>query len=106
MSASFRRFEILLPRRFNDGQLIPDELIADTLLELEERFGAVSSETQIIRGLWRYEDQLFRDELIRMFVDTPDIPDSRQFFVEFKERVKVRFQQIDIWITTYSIEVL
>jgi hypothetical protein len=39
MSASFRRFEILLPRRFNDGQAVPDALIADTLLELEERFG-------------------------------------------------------------------
>ncbi len=51
MSVSFRRFEILLPRRFNDGQTVPDELIADTLLELEERFGAVSSETQSIRGL-------------------------------------------------------
>jgi hypothetical protein len=29
MSASYRRFEILLPRRFNDGQQVPDELIAD-----------------------------------------------------------------------------
>ena len=106
MNASFRRFEILLPRRFNDGQPVPDELIADTLLELEEHFGAVSCETQIIRGLWRYEDELFRDELIRTFVDAPDVPESRDFFLEFKERVKARFQQIDIWMTTYSIEVL
>ncbi len=81
-------------------------MIADTLLELEERFGAVSSETQTIRGLWRHEDQLFRDELIRVFVDTPDDPESRQFFLEFKERAKVRFKQIDIWMTTYPIEVL
>ena len=50
MSDSFRRFEILLPQRFNDGRPVPDELIADTLLELEKRFGAVSSETQTIRG--------------------------------------------------------
>ena len=74
MSNSFRRFEILLPRRFNNGQAVPDELIADTLLELEERFGAVSSETQPIHGLWRHEDQIFRDELIRVFVDTLVIP--------------------------------
>lgn len=98
MSASFRWFELLLPRRFNNGQSVPDELIADTLLELEERFDAVSSESQTIRGLWRHEDQLFRDELIRVFVDTLDVPESRQFFLEFKERVKVRFQQIDIWL--------
>ena len=85
---------------------MPDEFIADTLLELEERFGAVSSETQIIRGLWRHEDELFRDELIRVFVDTSDVPESRAFFVEFKERLKARFQQIDIWMTTYPIDIL
>ena len=78
MNASFRRFEILLPRRFNDGRTVPDELIADTLLELEERFGAVSSETQSIRGLWRHEDQLFCEELIRVFVDTLDVPERLQ----------------------------
>ena len=106
MSDSFRRFEILLPQRFNDGRPVPDELIADTLLELEERFGAVSSETQTIRGLWRHEGQLFRDDLIRVSVDVPDVPDSRQFLVEFKNRLKVRFQQLDIWMTTHSIEVM
>jgi hypothetical protein len=37
-----RRFEILLPLRFNDGQAVPDELIAELLLQLESRFGARS----------------------------------------------------------------
>ena len=106
MSASFRRFEILLPRKFNDGLPVPDELIADTILELEERFSAVSSETQTISGFWRYEDQRFRDELIRKSVDAPDVPDSRLFFMEFKERVKASFRRIDIWMTTYPIDVL
>jgi hypothetical protein len=46
MSKSLRRYEILLPLRLNDGQPVPDDLVADTLLELEQRFGAVSSETQ------------------------------------------------------------
>jgi len=45
MSRSLRRYEVLLPLRFNDGQPVPDDLVADTLLELEQRFGAVSSET-------------------------------------------------------------
>jgi hypothetical protein len=36
MSTSFRRFEILLPLRFNDGRPVPDELIADTINELRE----------------------------------------------------------------------
>ena len=47
---SWRRYEILLPRRFNDGRPVPKALLAETLLELENRFGAVSTETQIILG--------------------------------------------------------
>jgi hypothetical protein len=106
MSRLLRRFEVLLPVRFNEGQPIPDELIGETLLELRQRFGAVSSETQIIRGFWQHEGQSYRDDHVRIFVDVPDVPENRQFFLDFKERVKARFRQIDIWMTTYPIEVL
>jgi hypothetical protein len=106
MSRTFRRFELLLPLRFNDGQPVPEELIGDTVLELRERFGAVSAETQTIRGTWQHEGQVYRDDLVRVFVDVPDLPDSREFLVGFKERVKARFRQIDIWMTTYLVEVL
>jgi hypothetical protein len=105
MSNLQRRFEILLPRRFNDGQPVPDHLIADTLLEIRERFQSVSSETQVIQGMWEYAGQLYRDELIRFFVDVEDISESHQFFRDFKEKLKARFQQVDIRITTYLIEV-
>jgi hypothetical protein len=106
MSRSLRRYEILLPLRFNDGQPVSDDLVADTLLELEQQFGAVSAETQTIRGVWRHEGESFRDDLVRVFVDVADEPDHRQFFLDFKERLKARFQQIDIWVTTYPIDVL
>lgn len=106
MSRTVRRFEVLLPQRLNDGTAVPDELIADTLLELERQFGAVSSETQTIRGRWRHEGLSYRDDLIRVFIDIDDAPENRQFFVEYKERLKARFQQLDIWMTTYLIEVL
>jgi hypothetical protein len=33
MSRSLRRYEILLPLRFNDGQPVPDDLVADTLTD-------------------------------------------------------------------------
>jgi hypothetical protein len=51
MNSTFRRFEILLPLRFNDGQPIPESLVAETLLEIEDRFGVVSAETQQIQGI-------------------------------------------------------
>ena len=44
MSVSSRRFEILLPLRFNDGQPVPDVVLTQVALELEKQFGSVSSE--------------------------------------------------------------
>jgi hypothetical protein len=43
---------------------------------------------------------------VRVFGGIPDEPESRAFFVEFKQRMKDRFRQIDIWMITYPIEVL
>jgi hypothetical protein len=54
----------------------------ETLLELEGQFGAVSSETQIIRGLWQHEGQSYRDELVRVFIDVADTIENRRFFAE------------------------
>jgi hypothetical protein len=106
MSAAYRRYEILLPLQFNDGQPVPDEVIGETLVELRQRFGAVSCETQLIRGQWQHEGQTYLDNLTRVFVDIPDQAEDRAFFVEFKERIKERFKQLDVWMTTYPIEVL
>ena len=60
MSAS-RRYEILVPLQFNEGQPVPDSLVGETLRELRQRFGAVTWETQIVRGAWEYEGQIYRE---------------------------------------------
>jgi hypothetical protein len=106
MDKPYRRYEILLPLRFNDGQSVSDEVIADTLLELEERFGAVSCETQTTRGFWQHEGEAYRDELVRIYLDVPDLPENRVFFSRLKQELKARFQQLDIWMTTYPLEVM
>lgn len=106
MQKPFRRFELLLPTKFNNGLPVPNDAFADTLLELEERFGAVSSESQTIAGQWRHEGHVYRDESVRVFVDVPDTEENRQFFIAFKEILKQRFQQIDIWMTTFPLEVI
>lgn len=104
--SDFRRCEILLPLKFNDGQPVPRELITETLLELEQRFGAVSCETRIIHGIWRHQGQRFRDDLIRVFVDMENKPEQSEFFRSYKEQLKGRFKQLDIWVTTYPIDVV
>jgi hypothetical protein len=47
-----------------------------------------------------YGGQVYNDKLIRVFVDVPDTPENRAFFLSFKERLKSRFKQLDIWMTT------
>ena len=104
--SKLRRYEILLPRKFNDGQAVPERLISETLQELETRFGAVSWETQIIQGAWQYKGEGYRDELFRVFVDVPNRAEHRTFFRTYKAKLKVRFKQIDIWMTTYPLDVV
>ena len=104
--SSFRRYEMLLPLMFNDGSTVPDDLVAETLLELKNQFGPFSSETQVTRGQWTHAEQSFRDSLMRVYVDVTDLPEHREFFTAFKETLKVRFQQIDIWMTTYPVDVI
>ena len=105
MSISGRRFEILLPLRFNDGSAVPDTLIAETLVELRRNFGAVSVETQKIEGQWQHAGQVYRDDLMRVFVDVEDTERNRDFFREFREQIRTRFRQIAIWMTSHSIDI-
>src|SRR5688572_22451299 len=103
MNSGYRRYEILLPLQFNDGNNVPDEFVGDALLELRRRFGAASSETQIIRGQWEHGGQLYFDDSLRIFVDVADSADNLEFFKSFKQALKQRFQQLDIWITSHPI---
>ena len=52
------------------------------------------------------EGRVYKDESVRMFVDVPDTNENQEFFIGFKEILKERFQQPDIWLTTFPLEVL
>ena len=76
------------------------------MIEMRQKFGAASCETQTIRGLWPRGPKLYRDDLIRLFVDVEDTVENQQVFRRIKSRLMKRFKQIDIWITTYPIDVI
>jgi hypothetical protein len=101
-----RRYEILVPLVFNDGTPVPETLLAQTFAELRAHFGAASWETQVLRGGWEQEGAVYQDNLTRFFVDVPDVPEHRQFFKQFKQRLKQRFQQLDVWITSHPVDVI
>lgn len=105
MSSRWRRFEVLLPLQFNDGRDVPAEWLADAVLEIVERFGAASYETQRVEGHWRHADITYRDNLVRLVVDMPDRVANRNWMKQFKERWKTKLEQLELWMVSYLITI-
>jgi hypothetical protein len=105
MTSSWRRFEALLPLRFNDGREIPPEWLAEAVLEIVDHFGAASYETQKIEGHWRSAGVTYRDDLVRIVVDVPDADENRAWLKEFKARWKARLEQLELWLVSYPIDI-
>jgi len=70
MSNSWRRFEVLLPLRFNDGREVAEGWLAEAVLEIVDRFGAASYETQKVEGHWRHGGVTNASENVRRLVQT------------------------------------
>jgi hypothetical protein len=104
MSSKWRRFEVLLPLKFNDGREVPQRLLGDAVLEVVERFGAASFETRKVEGHWRHAGVLYRDELARLVIDIPDLKKNRDWMRKFKQRWKLNLQQVELWMVSYTIE--
>ncbi len=105
MSSKWRRFEVMLPLQFNDGRDVPQDWLAEAVLEVVGNFGAASYETQRVEGHWRHGGLMYRDNLVRLVVDVPDSAKSRRWMKEFKGRWKARLEQLELWMVSYRIEV-
>src|SRR5579859_4211934 len=100
------RFEILLPLFYNDGRPVEKEKFVETDDELARLFGATSTDTVAGRGRWLYQSVVYQDQLISVRIDVADEPGNWQAVRSLKEVLKVRFNQVEIWITASRIEVV
>jgi hypothetical protein len=100
------RFEILLPLFYNDGRPVEREKFVETDDEVVQRFGAASTDTVVVRGRWLYQSTLYQDQLIRVRLDVEDTPERWQSVRNLKETLKVRFDQVDIWITAHRVDIV
>jgi hypothetical protein len=105
MSNKWRRYEVLLPLRFNDGREVPESWLADAVFEIVDMFGAASYETQKVEGHWRHGGTPYRDELARLVVDIPDTEENRASMQSYKARWKERLDQLELWLVSYEIEI-
>ena len=48
-----------------------------------------------------FQNTLYEDKLIHIRVDGEDLPAHWEVFRAYKEGLKQRFEQEDIWITAY-----
>jgi hypothetical protein len=103
---SRRRYEILLPIRYNDRTPIEPEKFFLTQEELVARFGALTTCPELLRGVWTHGEQRFEDENLRLIVDVEASQENRDWFLSFKEKLKSRFRQLDVWIVSYEIDVV
>jgi hypothetical protein len=105
MKNKSRRYEVLLPVRFNDGRDVPDKVLGEAVNEVVAQFGAVSFHKQAVEGHWRHEETLFRDDLALLVVDLPDTAKNRKWMKAYKGRWKERLSQLEIWMVSYPIEI-
>jgi hypothetical protein len=105
MSKNWRRFEVLIPLQFNDGREVPARWISEAFLEVRNHFGSATYETQRIEGHWLHRGVFYKDYLTRIVVDVADSPDNRVWMKGFKERLRIRLEQIELWVVSYPIEV-
>jgi hypothetical protein len=96
---------VLLPLQFNDGRDVPQEWLAEAVLDVVGHFGAVSYETQKVEGHWRHAGVLYRDNLVRVVVDAPDTAANRRWMKDFKVRWKARLEQVELWLVSYRIDI-
>jgi len=101
-----RRYEILLPLKHNDGRPVSDENLNQTREELVDQFEAVSVQPQSILGIWVHEGVRYEDTSVRLIVDVEDTPENRQFFSDWKTILLARFEQIDIYIASYPVDIV
>jgi hypothetical protein len=102
---SFRRYEILWPNRYNDGTPVEAEKFLTTYEELLVRFGGLSVQAESVEGYWLHEGERYEDSNRRIFVDIEETPDTESFFANFKQVLKERFRQLDIWIVSHEIRI-
>ena len=102
---SLRRYEVILPTRYNDGTAVESSYFLTTARELAGQFGGASVLPEAMRGIWLHQGQWYEEHNVRLFAEVEDTPENAEFFLGWKATLKQRFRQIDIWIVSYEVRI-
>jgi hypothetical protein len=102
-----QRYEVLLPIRYNDGRDVDPRQIYDSKEELMAKFGGMTADGIVRSGSWLdSEGTRYDDETIRLTVDIDDTDEALDAIRSYKSTLIDRFQQKEIYIVRWAIEVL
>ncbi len=104
MAKPIRSVDIYLPLDYNDGRPIPDSKYVALQHELLSRYGGVTCiHRQFpLQGIWQAETIAYHDRVIVLSVmdfRNETQLDSLRYLVKLKDRLKKRFEQLEILIT-------
>jgi hypothetical protein len=103
-----RRYEILLPAAFNDGRLVADacpRCLPDSLMEVADTFGAFTFRPDAVLGTWTADDRRYDDRLYALSIDVNDTPEHAAWIAHLKSHLLQRFEQLEIYVTSYTVDV-
>ena len=108
MARPIRSIEIYLPLDYNDGRSIPESKYVALQQQLLNRFGGVTSiQRQFpLHGMWHSGAQIHRDRVVVFSV--MDFREGSQldclrYLEKLKERLKKKFDQLEILITVAEL---
>jgi hypothetical protein len=82
------------------------EAVEQTREDLIAQFGGLTILPDSVRGVWVQQGARYEDELLRLVIDVDDTPENRQFFLDLKPVLLQRFEQLEIYVISYVIDVL
>ena len=77
-----------------------------TSRELVRQFGATTIDSTRASGTWMYKGTLYEDLLVRVRIDSYEPNEAKAFFQRYRNVLKVRFEQVDIWITAHDVDLI
>lgn len=104
------RFDIYLPLKDNDGLPVEPEKFQQTRRELVDQFGGLTWIANVgvprITDFWKGKNRDYQEQNDLFIVYTDRNEKHKRFFKKYKEKLKNRFQQEEIFIAVEETEIL
>jgi len=98
------RYEFLVPLHDNEGNPFDPAEIVQVRDEITEKFGSLHFQPSApYYGPWEHKGVVYEDKLLLFIVDGPPEETDVQWFQAYKEELKGRFRQLEIYLVAYEV---